>query len=83
MVQPAASPGSRAAPGSSAGRADRRLRSTVAATATASYLLAHHTGTQAAATESTHGYALKDTILISAPPATAAADAAPAPQLRK
>ena len=90
------------------------ILSTVAASATTSYLLAHHTGTQAAATAATHGYTLaftisaallglgaflavlmlpshrrstdlnnKDTILISAPPATAAADAAPAPQLRK
>ena len=84
------------------------ILSTVAASATTSYLLAHHTGTQAAATAATHGYTLaftisaallglgaclavlmlpshrrstdlnnKDTILISAPPATAAADAAP------
>jgi EmrB/QacA subfamily drug resistance transporter len=90
------------------------ILSTVAASATTSYLLAHHTGAQAAAAASTHGYTLaftisaallglgallvvlmlpsqrrsrdltnEDTILVSAPPATAAADAAPAPQRRK
>ena len=90
------------------------ILSTVAASATTSYLLAHHTGAKAAATAATHGYTLaftisaallglgallvvlmlpsqrrsrdltnEDTILVSAPPATAAADAAPAPQWRK
>jgi len=38
------------------------ILSTIAASATASYLLAHHTGTQAAATASTHGYTLAFTI---------------------
>lgn len=90
------------------------ILSTVAASATTSYLLAHHTGSQAAATASTHGYTLaftisaallglgallaalmlpshrrsreltdEDTILVPAPPATAAADVAPAPKQRK
>jgi len=90
------------------------ILSTVAASATTSYLLAHHTGTRAAATASTQGYTVaftisaallglgallavlmlpshrrsgnlnnEDTILVPAPPATAAADAAPAPQRRK
>jgi MFS family permease len=90
------------------------ILSTVVASATTSYLLAHHTGTRAAATAATHGYTLaftisaallglgallavlmlpshrgsrdldnEDTILVSAPPATAAADGAPAPQRRK
>ncbi len=38
------------------------ILSTVAASATTSYLLAHHTGAQAAATASTHGYTLAFTI---------------------
>jgi MFS family permease len=90
------------------------ILSTIAASATASYLLARHTGTQAAATASTHGYTLaftisaallglgallvalmlpshrrsrdlsnEDTILISALPVAAAADAPLAPQRRK
>jgi len=90
------------------------ILSTVAASATTSYLLAHHTGAQAAAAASTHGYTLAftisaallglgallavlmlpshrrsrqlnsgDTVHVSAPPATAAADAVPAPRRRR
>ena len=38
------------------------ILSTIAASATTSYLLAHHTGAQAPATAATHGYTLAFTI---------------------